>query len=129
MPVYDYRCDHCDHAFSATGGFNDPPVKVCPRCGKEPRRLIVATAVVFKGSGWYKTDSRPAQKDASAPAPASTAKDGTGDAAAKPAGGDKGGGDKTGGDKTGGGDTGGVGKAAGDTAGGKKAPKADAAST
>ena len=63
MPVYDYLCDHCGHAFSVTGGFNDPPLAACPRCGAVPRRLIVATAIVFKGSGWYKTDSRSAPKD------------------------------------------------------------------
>ena len=63
MPVYDYLCDHCGHAFSATGGFNDPQLSSCPQCGKAPRRLISATAIVFKGSGWYKTDSRSAPKE------------------------------------------------------------------
>ena len=58
MPIYDYRCDHCGHVFSAVQSFNDPVIEVCPNCGKKPRRLIVAPAVVFKGSGWYKTDSR-----------------------------------------------------------------------
>lgn len=72
MPVYDYHCDHCGHAFSATGGFNDPPLAACPQCGAVPRRLIVATAVVFKGSGWYKTDSRSAPKDGGDAKPAAT---------------------------------------------------------
>jgi len=72
MPVYDYVCDHCGHAFSATGGFNDPPLAACPQCGAVPRRLIVATAVVFKGSGWYKTDSRSAPKDGGDAKPAAT---------------------------------------------------------
>lgn len=72
MPVYDYLCDHCGHAFSATGGFNDPPLAACPQCGAVPRRLIVATAVVFKGSGWYKTDSRLAPKDGGDAKPAVT---------------------------------------------------------
>ena len=72
MPVYDYLCDHCGHAFSATGGFNDPPLAACPQCGAVPRRLIGATAIVFKGSGWYKTDSRSAPKDGGDAKPAAT---------------------------------------------------------
>src|SRR5437773_8694331 len=69
VPIYDYRCDHCGHAFSAVQSFGDAPLETCPNCGKKPRRLIVASAVVFKGSGWYKTDSRgAAPKDSEAPA-------------------------------------------------------------
>src|SRR5919201_6309144 len=63
VPIYDYRCDHCGHAFSAVQSFTDQPIDKCPNCGKRPRKLLVAPAVVFKGSGWYKTDSRPAPKD------------------------------------------------------------------
>ena len=63
VPIYDYRCDECGHRFSAVQSFNDPPLDKCPNCGKRPRRLIVAPAIVFKGSGWYKTDSRTAPKD------------------------------------------------------------------
>jgi putative FmdB family regulatory protein len=62
LPIYDYRCDHCGHAFSAVQSYKDEPLAKCPNCGKRPRRLIVPTAIVFKGSGWYKTDSRPAEK-------------------------------------------------------------------
>lgn len=47
--------------------YSDPPVERCPSCGKKPRRLVTAPAIVFKGSGWYKTDSRassaPAKSD------------------------------------------------------------------
>ncbi|MBI2774318.1 MAG: hypothetical protein HYX56_07495 [Chloroflexi bacterium] len=73
MPIYDYRCDHCGHAFSQVQTFTEEAVAACPSCGKKPRRLITMPAIVFKGSGWYKTDSRGA-------APA-----GEGDTAAKPA--------------------------------------------
>jgi putative FmdB family regulatory protein len=62
MPIYDYRCDHCGHVFSQVQSYKDEPVEKCPNCGKKPRRLIVPAAIVFKGSGWYKTDSRPAEK-------------------------------------------------------------------
>ena len=62
MPIYDYHCDHCGHSFSQVQSYKDQPVEKCPNCGKKPRRLIAPSAVVFKGSGWYKTDSRPAEK-------------------------------------------------------------------
>ena len=62
MPIYDYHCDHCGHSFSQVQSYKDQAVEKCPRCGKKPRRLIVPAAIVFKGSGWYKTDSRPAEK-------------------------------------------------------------------
>jgi putative FmdB family regulatory protein len=58
VPIYDYRCDHCGHAFSAVQSFSEGPIERCPNCGKRPRRLITSSAIVFKGSGWYKTDSR-----------------------------------------------------------------------
>lgn len=58
VPIYDYRCDHCGHAFSAVQSFTEQPIEKCPNCGKRPRKLLVAPAVVFKGSGWYSTDSR-----------------------------------------------------------------------
>lgn len=58
VPVYDYRCDHCGHAFSAVQSFKDEALSACPSCGQRPRRLVSTPAIVFKGSGWYKTDSR-----------------------------------------------------------------------
>jgi putative FmdB family regulatory protein len=58
MPIYDYRCDHCGHSFSAVQSFSEEALEKCPNCGKRPRRLFTAPAIVFKGSGWYKTDSR-----------------------------------------------------------------------
>ncbi len=62
MPIYDYRCDHCGHVFSAVQSFSDEALEKCPNCGKKPRRLLSMPSIVFKGSGWYKTDSRPADK-------------------------------------------------------------------
>ena len=66
MPIYDYRCDHCGHAFSAVQSYKDPSLERCPSCGKRPRRLIASPAIVFKGSGWYSTDSRKASGDTAA---------------------------------------------------------------
>ncbi len=85
MPIYDYRCDHCGHAFSAVRSFSDPVIDVCPNCGKAPRRLIGPPAIVFKGSGWYKTDSRSAPAEAGGaarPAGATTAAAGSATTAA-----------------------------------------------
>ena len=62
MPIYDYHCDHCGHSFSKVQSYKDQPLEKCPNCGKKPRRLISPSAVVFKGSGWYKTDSRAPEK-------------------------------------------------------------------
>jgi putative FmdB family regulatory protein len=62
MPIYDYRCDQCGHVFSAVQSFSDEALEKCPNCGKKPRRLLSMPAIVFKGSGWYKTDSRPSEK-------------------------------------------------------------------
>ena len=63
MPIYDYRRDHCGHVFSAVQSYTDETLEKCPSCGKRPRKLMATPAIVFKGGGWYKTDSRPAQKD------------------------------------------------------------------
>src|SRR6266851_7740161 len=76
MPIYDYRCDHCGHVFSAVQSFNDEALEKCPNCGKRPRRLITTPAIVFKGSGWYKTDSRgKAPSEAGEPAKTETKTD------------------------------------------------------
>jgi putative FmdB family regulatory protein len=60
MPTYDYVCDGCGHAFELFQSMTDPVKRTCPECGrKKLRRLIGAGgAIVFKGSGFYKTDYR-----------------------------------------------------------------------
>jgi putative FmdB family regulatory protein len=59
MPTYTYRCDSCGHGFEAVQRFSDDPLTECPECGASIRRVIQPVGVVFKGSGWYITDSRP----------------------------------------------------------------------
>ncbi len=59
MPTYTYRCDACGHQFEAVQRFSDDPLRECPSCGGVVRRVIQPVGVVFKGSGWYITDSRP----------------------------------------------------------------------
>lgn len=63
MPIYDYHCDHCGHVFSAVQSYTDATLEKCPSCGKKPRKLMTTPAIVFKGGGWYKTDSRAKPKE------------------------------------------------------------------
>lgn len=58
MPVYVYECKPNAHRFEVRQGVNDPRVQVCPECGAEVRRVILPVGIVFKGSGFYATDSR-----------------------------------------------------------------------
>ena len=59
MPVYQYRGIECDHVFEVRQSFSDDALTDCDVCGQPVRRVIHASPVVFKGSGWYVTDSRP----------------------------------------------------------------------
>ncbi|WP_426565751.1 FmdB family zinc ribbon protein [Angustibacter sp. McL0619] len=60
MPTYDYACTHCDHAFEIVQSFTDDALTVCPECGGRLRKVFGSVGVVFKGSGFYRTDSRSA---------------------------------------------------------------------
>jgi putative FmdB family regulatory protein len=70
VPLYEYQCKPNGHRFEIRHGINDEPVRACPECGAEVRRVIHPVGVVFKGSGFYVTDSR-------RPQPASTSSDST----------------------------------------------------
>jgi len=60
MPTYEYRCQACEHQFELFQSITAPPERRCPRCGRlKLRRLIgPGAAILFKGSGFYKTDYR-----------------------------------------------------------------------
>ena len=59
MPLYTYACGNCGVQFERLQKFTDPPIKRCPECNKSAvKRLIQPAGIIFKGSGWYKTDSR-----------------------------------------------------------------------
>ncbi len=58
MPTYAYRCTACGHAFDAQQSFTDPSLTECPVCGSTLRKVFSPVGVVFKGSGFYRTDSR-----------------------------------------------------------------------
>lgn len=58
MPTYEYQCNLCDHQFEAVQSFSEPAIDICPLCKGAVRKLYNNVGVVFKGSGFYKTDSR-----------------------------------------------------------------------
>jgi putative FmdB family regulatory protein len=60
MPTYDYVCEACQHAFEHFQSIKDEALKKCPECGRRKLRRLIGpgAAIVFKGSGFYKTDYR-----------------------------------------------------------------------
>lgn len=73
MPTYVYRCNSCGHQFEKFQKFSEDPIKVCPVCGLETRRVFQPAGVVFKGSGWYINDSRKTESKPTEPKPAAAA--------------------------------------------------------
>ncbi|MDR2370192.1 MAG: zinc ribbon domain-containing protein [Treponema sp.] len=128
MPTYEYECKSCGYTFDVFQSMSDEPLKSCPECGKDVRRLINGGGgIIFKGSGFYVTDrgkgggkdaeKKPAEKtstdsgsSAAAPAPA----------ASGPSGGSDGGG--TGGNPSSGSSSGGSSSGSGTSGGAKAAP-------
>lgn len=62
MPTYSYACTECDNRFDAVQAFSDDALTECPQCSGRLRKLFGKVGVVFKGSGFYRTDSRAAGK-------------------------------------------------------------------
>ncbi|MFL6061341.1 MAG: FmdB family zinc ribbon protein [Marmoricola sp.] len=58
MPTYQYSCTDCGHFFEAVQSFSDDSLTVCPECSGKLRKVFNAVGVVFKGSGFYRNDSR-----------------------------------------------------------------------
>ena len=67
MPTYEYACASCGNRYEKREGFDAKPRQKCPTCGKMAQRLLSTPAVVFKGSGFYKTDSRGKSGDSESP--------------------------------------------------------------
>jgi putative FmdB family regulatory protein len=63
MPLYDYQCSHCQQVVEVRHGFNDAYTEPCSACGGKLTRVINPAPIIFKGSGFYVTDSR--KKEAS----------------------------------------------------------------
>jgi putative FmdB family regulatory protein len=75
MPTYQYRCTECGHDLEAVQKFSDAALTECPNCGGQLRKVYNAVGVVFKGSGFYRTDSRkvPAESSSSESSPGTKA--------------------------------------------------------
>jgi putative FmdB family regulatory protein len=76
MPLYEYRCEACEHRFEVIRKYSDGPIAVCPSCGQGPiEKLLSSPAIQFKGTGWYITDyARKGQSGGPANPGASTTK-------------------------------------------------------
>ncbi len=73
MPIYVYGCDTCGHQFEQMQRFQDQPLTSCPKCGAALRKIIQPAGIVFKGTGWYSTNSRAASQSSTKPAKAGKA--------------------------------------------------------
>jgi putative FmdB family regulatory protein len=74
VPTYQYTCTECGEPLEAVQKFSDAPLTVCPACGGRLRKVFSAVGIVFKGSGFYRTDSRNGSS-AAAPAASSSTSD------------------------------------------------------
>jgi putative FmdB family regulatory protein len=77
MPIYQYVCSKCNTKFELRQGFNDDSVANCPKCKCEARRLFVPVPIIFKGSGFYVTDSKTTSEAQLPPKTVETAKETT----------------------------------------------------
>jgi len=62
MPTYQYQCEKCNRCFELRQGFNDKPIAICPVCRGVAHRLFSPVPILFKGPGFYVTDSRQGRK-------------------------------------------------------------------
>jgi putative FmdB family regulatory protein len=74
MPTYEYACTKCGEHLEAVQSFTDDPLKKCPACGGRLKKVFGNVGIVFKGSGFYRTDSRSSEGAATAPETAKTDK-------------------------------------------------------
>ena len=74
MPTYSYQCTQCGDKFDIVQSFSDDALSTCDKCNGKLRKLFNSVGIVFKGSGFYRTDSRGGSSTASEPAKAESAK-------------------------------------------------------
>lgn len=72
MPTYSYACTECENRFDAVQAFTDDALTSCPQCSGRLRKLFGSVGVVFKGSGFYRTDNRESGKKAASDAGSSS---------------------------------------------------------
>lgn len=77
MPTYQYTCTECGEPLEAVQKFSDAPLTVCPACGGRLRKVFSPVGIVFKGSGFYRTDSRNGSSSTAPAASSSTSDSGS----------------------------------------------------
>ena len=77
MPTYSYACTECDNRFDVVQAFTDDSLTTCDKCSGRLRKLFNSVGVVFKGSGFYRTDSRESTKSPSNGSATSSSSSGT----------------------------------------------------
>ncbi|THA33839.1 FmdB family transcriptional regulator [Streptomyces sp. A1277] len=77
MPTYQYQCTECGEGLEAVQKFTDDALTVCPNCDGRLKKVFSAVGIVFKGSGFYRNDSR-GSSSSSTPAPAAAKTSGSG---------------------------------------------------
>ena len=85
MPTYQYRCTECGRNLEAVQKFTDDALTECPECQGHLRKVFSAVGVVFKGSGFYRTDSRSASSSTMAAKHTTASASSSGDSSSKPA--------------------------------------------
>jgi putative FmdB family regulatory protein len=85
MPTYEYECQDCHERLEAVQSFTDAPLSVCPRCGGTLRKVFSSVGIVFKGSGFYKNDSRSSTSTKEATTPKESSSSTSGDSSPTPA--------------------------------------------
>ena len=85
MPTYEYACKACGEHLEVVQSFKDDPLTECPNCKGELRKVFAPIGIAFKGSGFYKTDSRPAPKEKSSSSSSSESKSSESKSDSKPA--------------------------------------------
>ena len=75
MPTYSYACTECDNRFDIVQGFSDDALTTCEKCSGRLRKLFNSVGIVFKGSGFYRTDSREDGKKSKSPVNGSSTSD------------------------------------------------------
>jgi putative FmdB family regulatory protein len=78
VPTYAYACKDCGHAFDIQQSFSDDSLTVCPECSGTLRKKFNSVGVVFKGSGFYRTDSRDSKSTSTVPAASAKNEGGSG---------------------------------------------------
>ena len=75
MPTYEYLCTKCNERSESVQSFSDKPLVKCKSCGGKLKKLFGSVGVVFKGPGFYRTDSRPAKSSSSSASDRSSGSD------------------------------------------------------